>query len=77
MPFANRVFNNNQKVFVKKVTGQVAYEVVGRRKGKWNYVTYWVKLDEKTLNSHNAVYPKWVEIRVPKSFADRLGLDII
>lgn len=72
MPIVNKVFNKNQKVYVKKVTGQLAYEVVGRRKGKFNYVTYWVRLDNDKI-----VYPKWTTITVPKTFADRLGLDII
>lgn len=72
MPYKTKNFNFNQKVYIRKISGQCSAEVAGRRRGKYNYISCWIRFNKK-----GAEYPRLIEITVPLSFAEKLKLDIL
>ncbi len=69
LPFRTHLFNQNQKVWVKFRSGNLAYCVVGKHRGKGRYITGWVSW----LHA-NRPAPDWKEIEVDEEFAKRLGI---
>ena len=69
MPFQNNLFNKNQKVWVVKISGAMAFECVGKFRGKNRYVKCWVRWDGKTK-----LFPDLQKFQVGDDFANRHGL---
>ncbi len=42
MPFRNKFFRKNQKVWIQQMTGNQAAKVAGRYRGKYQYISGWV-----------------------------------
>lgn len=68
MPFSNKKFNKNQKVWVRFMTGALACCVVGKFRGRGRYVEAWVNWRAK-----NKEAPEIKDIEVTDEFAKRLG----
>lgn len=69
MPFATTHFNQNQRVFVVFITGDLAAYCVGKFRGKGRYIKAWVKWASKTKTA-----PIIKEIDVIGAFIERHGL---
>lgn len=65
MPFSTSYFNKNQKIWVKKKSGGMACEVVGRFRGRKSYVSAWVDWSKELKKN-----PEIKKIEVSKEFAD-------
>lgn len=61
MPFKTNLFNKNQKVFVISTTGQLAFFVKGRHRGKGRYIKAWVKLKAEIM-------PRFIDVKMPRGF---------
>lgn len=47
MPFQTKLFNKNQKVWIRKLSGNLSAEVKGKFRGKGRYIIVWVKWKEE------------------------------
>lgn len=72
MTYKSRHFNANQKVWIKYRTGACAALCVGKYRGKWGYVSAWVRWTNET---HPV--PTWIEVEVPQDFATRHGIEVV
>lgn len=66
MPFQTRHFNENQRVWVRNLTGDMAAECVGRFRGRHRYVSAWVRWGNK-------VKPIIKEMEVDQQFAQMIN----
>lgn len=69
MPFANNLFNKNQKVWVTYTTGAMACEVVGKYRGKHRYICGWVRWDTKCKQDK---IPEFKNIEISKALYDKI-----
>ena len=70
MPFANKKFNANQRVWILYGTGDNAVCCIGRFRGNGRYVRAWVN-----WSAHDKTPPEIQEFDVDVEFAKRHGLD--
>lgn len=67
MTHQTRHFNKNQKVWLGYMSGQWAYLVVGKFRGKGRYVAAWVKYNETSKPQPNVI-----AVAVTKKFDEQI-----
>lgn len=70
VPFQTQHFNKNQKVWVRRITGAMAAEVIGKFRGNGRYVTAWIKWENKKI-------PDIKEIEVNDLFFNKIMAGVI
>lgn len=67
MPFSTKLFNLNQKIWIRRGTGALAAEVRGRFRGRGKYITAWVN-----WNTKSKAAPTIKKIEVVEKFYNKI-----